>query len=315
MKFKYIFGPVKSSRLGRSLGIDLLGEKICSFDCLYCEVGRTKNKTLARDVYVDPDLILNELEKWFKLLPIKPEVITFGGSGEPCLNITMGFLAREIKKRYDYPLAILTNSSLLENEVVLRELSLFDIILPSFDSAIEEEFVKINRPVKEIGVKNIEGGLLNLKQMFKGKIFLEILLLPNINASERNKQKLYEFVRKLQPDRVDITTLTRPGTYVKNPLNKLELEAWRQKFANFSFTRQRSTNTNEDNISSRYIKDISFLILNSLKRRPQTIKDISVALSIQEDEVKKEIEKLILKQKVKLIKDFETSEQYYKIIL
>ncbi|WP_456324065.1 radical SAM protein [Desulfonauticus submarinus] len=315
MKFKYIFGPVKSSRLGRSLGIDLLGEKICSFDCLYCEVGRTKNKTLARDVYVDPDLILNELEKWFKLLPIKPEVITFGGSGEPCLNITMGFLAREIKKRYDYPLAILTNSSLLENEVVLRELSLFDIILPSFDSAIEEEFVKINRPVKEIGVKNIEGGLLNLKQMFKGKIFLEILLLPNINASERNKQKLYEFVRKLQPDRVDITTLTRPGTYVKNPLNKLELEAWRQKFANFSFTRQRSTNTNEDNISSRYIKDISFLILNSLKRRPQTIKDISVALGIQEDEVKKEIEKLILKQKVKSITDFEKSEQYYKIIL
>ncbi|MDQ7032299.1 MAG: radical SAM protein [Desulfonauticus sp.] len=313
---KYVFGPVNSSRLGRSLGIDLLAKKICSFDCLYCEVGKTVIKTLKRDIYVDPEPILQELEQWFKSGYIVPDVITFGGSGEPCLNACLGFLAKEIKKRYNFPLALLTNSSLLTDENIFSELEPFNFILPSLDSLVQEEFVKINRPVQGLGVKEIKQGLLNLKKFFNGKIFLEIFLLPHVNDSKTNLALLKEFIVKFNPDRVDVVTLTRPGTYVHQAAPKQTLSLWKnelnikkQSQPNFNSKKQKNKVNLHYNLS---LKEIQSLVLSSLARRPQTKEDLSKALGLSLKQVEEAINELEQKKQI-VIQGEEDKNSFYRI--
>jgi len=306
--FNYVFGPVKSSRLGISLGVDLLGKKICSFDCLYCEVGKTVHKTIQRSTYVDPDQILNELERWFAHLHIKPEVITFGGKGEPTLHAELGFLAREVKKRLAYPLALLTNSSLLREEQVLDELEYFDFILPSLDTVIEKEFLRLNRPVQGLSVEQIKQGLLKLKKIFRGKVYLEILLVPQINTSWQNKAGLKEFVDKLNPDRVDVVTITRPGAYVKQGVEDLVLKEWQKALAKISRFKVTDRQIWLDLAPSQ----VRELVFNSLQRRPQTIKGLSLGLGIRKEQIQQAIQDLKDTQVLAEICP-EQGEVYYKI--
>lgn len=307
---KYVFGPVYSGRLGRSLGIDLLGEKICSFDCLYCEVSKTKEKTLRRAPYVHLETILQELELWFKKNKVLPEVITLGGSGEPCLNIELGRIAREIKKRYPLPLALLTNSSLLFLEEIIKEIAVFDIILPSLDSLVEEEFVKINRPVKEVNLEKIKQGLVLLSNNFKGKIFLEVLLLPGYNNSLQNLGELKEFIAQLKVDRVDVTTMTRPGSYLFKQVTQEELLQWNKELNIFSQDSpgKKNKSVNEEKINVDIGEGV---ILSSLKRRPQTLQDLENAFDIKKNILEKKLNNLLLKGKIVYLK--EKNKIFYKL--
>lgn len=305
---KYVFGPVYSGRLGRSLGVDLLGEKICSFDCLYCEVGKTKEKTFNRAPYVSSEDILKELEIWFKKNKVLPEIITLGGSGEPCLNLELGKIAREIKRRYSLPLALLTNSSLFFLEEIIKEVQVFDIILPSLDSLVEEEFEKINRPVKEVNLKKIKQGLTLLSDSFKGKIFLEILLLPGYNNSWQNLERLKEFIAKLRVDRVDVTTMTRPGSYLFKQVTKEELLKWNKELNILAVDMLKKQNISEEK------KDVEIeeeVILSSLKRRPQTLQDLEKAFGVKENILEKKLNNLLLKKKIVVLKD--KNKNFYKV--
>jgi wyosine [tRNA(Phe)-imidazoG37] synthetase (radical SAM superfamily) len=131
---KYIFGPVPSRRLGRSLGVDLVPYKTCTFDCIYCDLGRTIRKTTSRQSYVIPEEIQGELELTLSVLEKKPDYITLSGSGEPTLNTNIGEIIERIKKITSIPVAILTNSSLLSLDKVRRDLSEADVVLPSLDA-------------------------------------------------------------------------------------------------------------------------------------------------------------------------------------
>jgi wyosine [tRNA(Phe)-imidazoG37] synthetase (radical SAM superfamily) len=273
--FNYIFGPVLSSRLGSSLGVDLLGGNICSFDCLYCESGKTQIKTVQRAAYVSQEKIQEELKAWFELTIQKPDYITLGGPGEPCLNSELGRIVSSIKKSWpDIPLAVLTNSSLLSNSQVREELGQADVVLPSLDSMVEDEFARINRPHPEIRLEDIIQGLLNFKAGFAGKIFLEVLLLPGINDSEENFRRLRQFQNQLRPDRVDISVMSRPGAYVKmSVVNRTCLERWRREFNYISS--QRSKPEHGTKIGESRLRD---MIGASVKRRPQTPEQLSAAL-------------------------------------
>lgn len=278
----YIFGPVLSSRLGSSLGVDLLGGNICSFDCLYCESGKTQIKTVQRSAYVSQAKIMVELKAWFAQSDQKPDYITLGGPGEPCLNSQLGKIIRSIKKSWpDIPLAVLTNSSLLSNSQVCEELGQADVVLPSLDSIVEDEFFKINRPHPEIRLEDIVRGLLNFKAGFAGRIFLEVLLLPGINDSEENFRRLKQFQKQLKPDRVDISVMTRPGTYVKmSVVNKSCLERWRREFK--TIAAQRSKPEHGAKIDESRLRD---MVAASVKRRPQTPEQLSEALGADLEDI------------------------------
>lgn len=154
MKFKYLFGPVPSRRLGLSLGVDLVPHKVCSFDCVYCECGRTTCHTVERKEYVLVSEVLRELEE-FMQDPLPFHYITFSGFGEPLLNKGFKRVAEWIKEHVDRPLALLTNSSLLIYPEVRKEASLCDLILPSLDAVSQDVFERINRPVKGLKARDI----------------------------------------------------------------------------------------------------------------------------------------------------------------
>ena len=204
-----IYGPVASRRLGHSLGIDAVPYKICSFDCIYCQIGRTCETTLERRDFGLSGRILETLDRRLNA-GVKADHITLGGSGEPTLNLELGAIIRGIKQMTDIPVAVLTNASLLGDSAVQEDLRAADVVLPSIDAADEETFVRINRPHPDISFKRVVEGVASFSGSFKGQIWLEIFFIRPINTSDAQIQKFRELVETLNPDRVHLNTAVRP---------------------------------------------------------------------------------------------------------
>lgn len=176
--YKYLFGPVPSRRLGMSLGIDLVPHKVCSLNCIYCECGSTTKLTIDRKEYVPYDIVIKELEHYFRN-NTAPDYITFSGSGEPTLNSRIGDVIRFIKHNIPgIPIAILTNGTLLYQKQVRKELLEADVVLPSLDAASDLIFRKINRPFHKLNINKYIQGLVNFRNEYKGKIWLEVFIIP-----------------------------------------------------------------------------------------------------------------------------------------
>lgn len=152
--YKHLFGPVPSRRLGMSLGIDLIPKKLCSLNCVYCEVGKTTKLTTNRLEYVKYDNVIAEL-KQFMGNNAKIDYITFSGSGEPTLNSRIGDILNFIKKEYPkIKTAVLTNGSLLYDKILRTEMISADVILPSLDAASQKVFEKIDKPNPSLKYEN-----------------------------------------------------------------------------------------------------------------------------------------------------------------
>src|SRR4030042_6378335 len=187
---KYIFGPVPSRRLGRSLGVDLVPYKTCSFDCIYCDLGRTTHKTTFRESYVKPEEIRREVELALPTLSKKPDYITLSGSGEPTLNQNIGDIIHAIKDLTSIPLAVLTNGSLLSIEEIRKELIEADMVLPSLDAITDVTFQCLNRPSPLLKIEEIISGLIQFRKQYRGQIWLEILFCRGINDDRGEIEKL-----------------------------------------------------------------------------------------------------------------------------
>ena len=280
-----VFGPVRSGRLGSSLGLDLLGGKICSFDCLYCEVGVTRALTRQRKPYVPADKLLGELACWL-FAPHPPfDVITLGGMGEPTLNSHMGQIIAGVRDLAPgVPVAVLTNTSLMDDPQVRAELCLADMVLPSLDSLLPGEFLHINRPLAGTSLADIRKGLLAFGREFTGKLFLEVLVLAGVNDSEDNLARLAAFCRELGPHRVDVVTMSRPGAYLEaRPAPPATLERFRQVLgplarAGETPEKARQFGSMLDNNTSMTVHDLEVRIFESLSRRPQTAAHLAQGL-------------------------------------
>ncbi len=208
-----IFGPIKSRRLGTSLGIDLMPDNVCSLDCLYCEAGKTKIKTVERKEWISTEIVINELKEYFKNNTIKLDYITFSGRGEPTLHTGLGEIIAEIKKMTNTNVAVLTNSTLMNIKDVQNSLLQADLVVPSLDSVIEKTFKKIDLPHPSISVSNIVESLVEFREIYKGEIWLEILLLKNFNDTIEEFEAFKEAVLKIKPNRVQINMLDRAPAY------------------------------------------------------------------------------------------------------
>ncbi|WP_272700980.1 radical SAM protein [Desulfovibrio sp. Fe33] len=291
MAYKYVFGPVMSGRLGRSLGLDLLGDRICSMDCVYCEVGATRDRTCERRVYVPAADILKELSLWKEEGLEPPDMITLGGLGEPCLNSDMETIILGAKRLFPgIPVAVLTNASLMTDPEVRRELCAADVVLPSLDSLVSKEFARVNRPDKSVDPEAVAQGLLAFRKEFNGKIFLEILLAEGINDSDENLGRLRIFCQRLAPDRVDVVTLTRPGT-VKGvrPVDGEVLSRWRLALGGGE-TRDKERRAAGGKEMS--MERMTAAVTASLSRRPQTAEQLALALGADLDKVRLAVEAL-----------------------
>ncbi|MBS5186581.1 radical SAM protein [Fusobacterium polymorphum] len=212
--YKHVFGPVPSRRLGISLGVDLVLSKSCNLNCIFCECGATKKIQLERQRFKDMNEILNEIQSVLK--DIKPDYITFSGSGEPTLSLDLGNISKAIKEdlKYKGKICLITNSLLLANEQVIKELEYIDLIVPTLNTLKQDIFEKIVRPDYKTSVEEIKKGFINLNNSnYKGKIWIEIFILENINDSEENFIEIANFLNSenIRYDKIQLNTIDRVG--------------------------------------------------------------------------------------------------------
>ncbi len=296
---KYIYGPVPSRRLGFSLGVDLVPYKTCPFDCIYCQLGKTTNKTVTRKEYSTKEKILRDVAETLaasqplhcggkgRATDKKIDYITLAGSGEPTLNSGIGWLIKEIKKITQTSIAVLTNGSLLWDKSLRQELLLADLVVPSLDAVTENVFKSINCPHQSLDINKIIKGLKEFRKEFKNTIWLEIMLVKGVNDSKEEIEKFKNLISEIRPDKVHLNTVVRPPTDKSaHPLSIEKLEEIRDFFGEnceviAEFKREKQADFSED---------IEQAIIELIKRRPVTLSDINNSLGIHRNELIKYLE-------------------------
>lgn len=208
-EFQYVFGPIPSRRLGRSLGISPLPKKTCNYSCIYCQLGRTDKMTNVRREYYKTEDILNEFRQYLKDSG-QFDIVTVVGEGEPTLCSNLGELICGLKELTDKPVAVITNGALLSDASVREELCHADMVLPSMDAYDQETAKKIDRPYGTIKFEEEFEGLKLFTEMYPGELWLEIMLVDGINDDESSIEKFRERLKELKYDRLYLNTPVRP---------------------------------------------------------------------------------------------------------
>lgn len=284
---RHVFGPVPSRRLGHSLGVDLVPYKTCTYDCIYCQIGRTTNKTVERREYVPLADVLSDLRR--KLTQCKPDFITLSGSGEPTLYSPMGELIRAIKKISRIPVAVLTNGSLLWDREVQDALMPADLVLPSLDAGCDSEFQHVNRPHSSITFKKMVAGLRDFRARYSGAIWLEVFLLGGITAMKTEVSRLAKLAKSAEPDLIQLNTVTRP------PAEDFAFPVARKQMQGFCRAFGEKAEVIADfqaPASETAAAPDTGNVLTLLSRRPCTVKDIADGLGLHPTQIAKTLEHL-----------------------
>jgi wyosine [tRNA(Phe)-imidazoG37] synthetase (radical SAM superfamily) len=225
---KYVFGPVPSRRLGQSLGIDTIPLKTCNWNCVYCQLGRTRPLSNTRKDYFPPEEIAAEVKKAIgSHKPGEIDWLTFVGSGEPLLHASMGWLIRQIKGMTQLPVAVITNGSLLYLPEVRQELAAAEAVMPSLDAGTAKLYRQINRPHPEIPFERFVEGLITFRNEYRGKLWVEVMLVHELNDSPQALRDIAKVLQRIQPDSVHLNLPTRPPveTWVRPPTPESLIEA------------------------------------------------------------------------------------------
>jgi len=302
----YIFGPVPSRRLGRSLGIDLVPFKTCSYDCIYCQLGRTTNKTLQRKEWVPIDIITEQLKE---KLDSEPDYITLSGSGEPTLYSRLEELIYRIKNITDIPVAVLTNGSLLWLPEVRNALKSVDLVVPSLDAGHNRIFQYVNRPHSDITFSKMLNGMVKFREEYNGKYWLEVFLLAGVTTPDAEIDKLANCVQLICPDRVHVNTVTRPPAEdFAEPVPQKQLHTiTKQLYEKVDVIADYSNVHKQQDFSARR-EDVLAL----LQRRPCSIEDIAAGLGLHRNEVIKYVEELSSAGKIEAM--LQNQRLYYKAV-
>ncbi len=283
----YIFGPVPSRRLGISLGVDLTPTKTCSFDCLYCQLPKTRFHTSARSQFCDPEDVVRELKAVLGEIA-RPDWITISGTGEPTLHTGLGFILAEIKKLNNAPSCVITNSSLMHLPDVRLELMLADRLLPTITTVNQHSFQRIHRPTVDLKLKAILEGLQLFSRDYTGSIEVEIFVCPGINDTTEEIAGLRDYLRTLSnlgsvylntavrvPLESDI--ITADQGLLNSFRSALNLSVPVTTAFEHSFVPPRSSNWNRPALSSD--------ILKLLLRHPCSEKQLEQVLSSSPDRI------------------------------
>ncbi|HHN82117.1 MAG TPA: radical SAM protein [Methanomicrobia archaeon] len=290
MQYTYLFGPVPSRRLGASLGVDLVPYKTCTLDCVYCECGPTTDLTITRKEYVPTDTVIDELDGYLSTSP-SLDFITFSGAGESLLHSGIGRIVAHLKEAHpDFRLALLTNGTLFSDKAIRREVRGVDVILPSLDAATLQAFSTINRPHPSLVLDDVKKGLTALCREHEGEVWLEVFIVPGVNDTPEELDALAGAISEMSPDMVQLNSLDRPGS-----------EEWVEGVSEARLREVAHILGIGDPIhayvSRRHIKsytpEAESRIMQTLKRRPCTARDLADMLGLHENEIHKYLEVLI----------------------
>jgi wyosine [tRNA(Phe)-imidazoG37] synthetase (radical SAM superfamily) len=215
------FGPVPSRRLGKSLGVNnIIAPKTCSFDCVYCQVGRTMRKSIKRVTFFEPDVIYKNVEQHLSLLKPEshPDYITIVSNGEPTLDINLGKTIK-LLKRTGIPVAVITNASLLIYDSVKEDLHQADWISLKVDAAINDTWCIINRPDKKLDFEEHLKSIILFAGEYKGILHTESMIVDGVNDSSEHFTRLTEIIKKTDPHKAYLSIPVRPPAekWIKQP--------------------------------------------------------------------------------------------------
>jgi len=296
-EFSCIYGPVPSRRLGFSLGIDVLPSKLCSFNCIYCQLGPTARNITRRKEYVSASKIISQIKE---ILRTEKDIdyITLSGSGEPTLNSKIGQLIREIKSFTDIPVAVLTNSSLLIQKSVRDALTEADLVVPSLDAATQDIFVKVNRPHPSLRIEKIIDSLKEFRRIFKGALWLEVMLVKGINDSPSHIKELKKAIAEIDPAKVHLNTVVRPPAekfaqlLSRKELKKIQAALGEKCEIIADFPRKEQLHPEEN---------LEKAVLAMIRRRPVTLSDIASSLGKHKNEIIKHLDILIKEKRIRAV--------------
>lgn len=287
---RFIYGPVPSRRLGVSLGVDLVPRKTCTYDCIYCQLGRTINKTIKRDAYIPIEPIIREIEDFLGHMKTPVDYITFSGSGEPTLHSQIGLIIGEIKKMTSMPVAVITNGSLLFMDEVKRDLIQADLVIPSLDAVSKTVYETVNRPEVSLEIDRVIQGVVDFKELFRGQIWIEILYCRGINDDPSEVAKMKEVLEKINPDRIQLNTVYRPPAEdFASPLAEERLKEIKEIFG----AKATIITPYRGDRSLWGRGDVEAQIIDALHRRPLTAEDMAEMLGLHPQEVIKHLKLLL----------------------
>nr|WP_207160985.1 radical SAM protein [Halorhodospira halophila] len=267
-----------------SLGVDLVPHKVCSFNCVYCECGKTTRLTVARDAYVPAAEVSAELEHYLAHHRA-PDFFTFSGAGEPTLHSQLGEILTFIRRRApEARTAVITNASLLDDPQVRAELATADVVMPSLDAATERTFRRLDRPSPRVRLAPLIEGLVAFRDAFAGQMWLEVVILPGYNDHPEELAALRAALERIRADRIQLNTLDRPGTEVDlQPASRAQLEQiaadWGLENAHVVAAAPAAP------ADAGYRADGDAALLATLARRPCTADDLARLLGLPEGEV------------------------------
>jgi len=294
--YRHLYGPVPSRRLGRSLGIDLVPPKVCTYDCIYCQVGQTTQKVVQRREYIPAKEVLQEVRRFLSQGETSIDHFSLSGSGEPTLHSRIGSVIQGIKEMSPIPVAVLTNGSLFYSEEVRNDLRQADVILPSLDAVSSDVFRRINRPYKGLSVKKVIKGLAAFRKIYPGQIWLEILFCKGINDHRDELLEMKKVVEQIQPNRIHLNTVIRPPTEPwAAPLNSQEMEAI-QAFFGEKASIISEFDRHPLSLPGMNVKEEIYKIL---QRRPLSLIDLSRRMAIPKKELEATLQPMVEEGKIK----------------
>jgi wyosine [tRNA(Phe)-imidazoG37] synthetase (radical SAM superfamily) len=294
---RFVYGPVPSRRLGRSLGIDLVPFKTCTYDCLYCQLGPTTDLTLERKVHVPAEILVAECRRALATKP-RPDYICLAGSGEPTLNSAIGAVIRGIKRVTDVPVAVLTNGALLWQREVQDALLAADLVIPSLDAGDAAMYRRVNRPHPELHFTRMVDGLAAFNRRYKGQVWLEVLLLAGMTGTPQEVDKIAGHLKLIRPARVQLNTVCRPPAEADaRALSNEEMHRLAGRFAGMVDIIARAVSGPPTASSAG--QDLEAAIRALLARRPCTAEDVARGLGVHINEVLKHLESLAASRQIK----------------
>ena len=319
---KYFYGPVPSRRLGRSFGVDIVPFKVCTLDCIYCQLGRTNEKSIERKAYVSVSPIIAELTNILDK-GLETDYITIAGSGEPTLNSQLGEIVRQIKKSTDIPIAIVTNGTLLYRADVREDCSKADVVLPSLDAGDEQTFRKINRPHRDISIERLISGLCSFRNEFFGQLWLEVFFVDSVNTDNEQIAKIRAIIERIRPDKIQLNTAVRPTAEMGiKKLNTQSLHAIANCLGSnceiiADFSSRPDNESHEDKGSNDFRLNLeeshtAKTLFSMLKRRPCSLDDICSGMGIGRNEALKYVTNL--QQKGIISSEEKEGRVFFKVV-
>jgi wyosine [tRNA(Phe)-imidazoG37] synthetase (radical SAM superfamily) len=280
-----VYGPVPSRRLGRSLGVDLVPFKTCTYDCVYCQLGPTTHQTTDRARWVEPGDVLDQVRA---RLDSKPDVIALAGSGEPTLYADLGEVVEGIKAMIDVPVAVITNGSLLGHDDVRRELESADIVLPSLDAPDDATYRVVNRPHEALTLDALVDGLAAFRDGFAGEIWLEVMLLAGVTGAAPKVEELARLAAAVRADRIQLNTVVRPpAERMARPVPPETLAAFAELFTPHAEIIAGAPELHPDQEAT------AADVLTLIARRPCTAADVAAGLGIHQNTALKALTALV----------------------